>query len=529
MQILVVGARLSSTDDLGEDVVVHHAPTLDDAVELMRTDAYDCTLSARSPAELLGLLGDSVRPLVHVSGDLDAADTIDALGAGADESVPAGANGEELERALARAIVRHRRNSELHETVAELERLATLDPLTGVFNRRGIEGAMKRAVATAQRGATDCHFLVIDLDDFKQINDQHGWAGGDQVLKAVANALVDCVRATDDVGRIGGDEFMVLLPATRMNDAVELGRRIRVALGRLRLSVEGRPVPVQASLGVAHLPVTARTVSDANMQVQAALRRAKLRGKDTVTIADMPAEPIAGATVTESGSWAGPSSRPDRFLIAQPIARLADEAVVGWWLDGPRPAFAVTSEAPDEAFDIVVRDLEELAGASRAASELPGTSPVWFSVLPETIARGAPSRIVGALREGASERPRGLVMHDRDLPNDIGPLLEGASALRALGVELSVREPRFNRTSLEALVLLRPELVAFSAARVRSASGRAKPSREGFRLARIVRGLGALPVMHGVAGPGDLELAGSLQITLGTGSALGQVVVLQRG
>ena len=120
-------------------------------------------------------------------------------------------------------------------------------------------------------------------------------------------------------------------------------------------------------------------------------------------------------------------------------------------------------------------------------------------------------------------------MHDRDLPNDIGPLLEGASALRALGVELSVREPRFNRTSLEALVLLRPELVAFSAARVRSASGRAKPSREGFRLARIVRGLGALPVMHGVAGPGDLELAGSLQITLGTGSALGQVVVLQRG
>lgn len=95
--------------------------------------------------------------------------------------------------------------------IADLEASVDIDPLTGLLNRRGLERELKRSVAYVKRYGTSAALLFLDLDRFKPVNDRHGHAAGDAVLKAVAATLVRNVRASDLVARLGGDEFVVLL------------------------------------------------------------------------------------------------------------------------------------------------------------------------------------------------------------------------------------------------------------------------------------------------------------------------------
>jgi diguanylate cyclase (GGDEF)-like protein len=141
----------------------------------------------------------------------------------------------------------------LRARVAELETRAERDPLTAVLNRRGFERELARARSYVERYGGNAALIYLDLDGFKPVNDRHGHAAGDAVLKAVAAALVAAVRASDSVARLGGDEFAVLLwnlsaPAAQ-NKAAALERLIAattVAWDAGRLSVG-------ASSGVAEL------------------------------------------------------------------------------------------------------------------------------------------------------------------------------------------------------------------------------------------------------------------------------------
>ncbi len=95
--------------------------------------------------------------------------------------------------------------------LAELTARAEIDPLTDILNRRGFERELKRSLAYVKRYGTSAALVYLDLDGFKHVNDRHGHAAGDAVLKAVAMVLNRHVRASDLVARLGGDEFVVLL------------------------------------------------------------------------------------------------------------------------------------------------------------------------------------------------------------------------------------------------------------------------------------------------------------------------------
>ena len=98
-----------------------------------------------------------------------------------------------------------------HARITELEARIDVDPLTETLNRRGFERELTRSLAYVKRYAVSAALVYLDLDDFKPVNDRHGHAAGDAVLKAIAATLVRHVRASDVVARIGGDEFVVLL------------------------------------------------------------------------------------------------------------------------------------------------------------------------------------------------------------------------------------------------------------------------------------------------------------------------------
>jgi diguanylate cyclase (GGDEF)-like protein len=176
-----------------------------------------------------------------------------------------------------------RENRALRRRVAALEVLATTDPLTGLANRRGLAEAWRRERALARRQAAPCSVLAIDLDHFKRINGRYGHPGGDRVLRAVAASLTASVRAEDLVARVGGDEFLVLVPHADLATAKAVAERVQAALRQMTLP----PAPgvrCTASIGAACRPPAG--ADELFAAADRALYRAKQRGRDRLVLGD---------------------------------------------------------------------------------------------------------------------------------------------------------------------------------------------------------------------------------------------------
>ena len=167
--------------------------------------------------------------------------------------------------------------SALHnaELLHEVERLATRDSLTGIANRRLFDESLAREAARAQRLDTPLSLVVFDIDHFKQINDTYGHVAGDTVLKEVADSIVVSTKSYDVATRYGGDEFVLLLPGCRGDDAVGVAERVRAEIGR---RVEA--VPMTVSAGLATIPDNALDGERLVSAADAALYEAKRDGRD---------------------------------------------------------------------------------------------------------------------------------------------------------------------------------------------------------------------------------------------------------
>ena len=163
-----------------------------------------------------------------------------------------------------------------------LRDLTLLDPLTGVANRRGIEREAARAIGGATRPGDSVSLLILDLDHFKAINDRHGHAAGDRVLRAAADAWHTVLRGCDPLGRIGGEEFVVVCADTTLEQAMVVAERLREATAALRFDDIDAALRVTVSIGVAQSQRSGDTHEGVLARADAALYRAKQRGRDRV-------------------------------------------------------------------------------------------------------------------------------------------------------------------------------------------------------------------------------------------------------
>ena len=166
--------------------------------------------------------------------------------------------------------------------VAEIR--AATDGLTGLPNKRAVTDAMKRMFAQASMTVSPLGLLLLDLDHFKQINDQGGHPVGDQVLASVGAVLRSVLRARDFAGRNGGEEFAILLPDTEVPAALEIAERVRAAVAEISLA--GTDVSVTASIGVVGFPDHATSLDRLEWLADAALYLAKRQGRNRVELAD---------------------------------------------------------------------------------------------------------------------------------------------------------------------------------------------------------------------------------------------------
>ena len=167
--------------------------------------------------------------------------------------------------------------------IADLEAKIDIDPLTETLNRRGFERELKRSLAYLKRYGVRAALVYIDLDEFKPVNDRHGHAAGDAVLKAIAVALSRQVRASDVVARIGGDEFVALLWNVEDVDAAAKAAALEAAVYATPVRWGASTLVVGASAGMTMIgpldkPPEAIARADAAMYARKAARRARLHG-----------------------------------------------------------------------------------------------------------------------------------------------------------------------------------------------------------------------------------------------------------
>jgi diguanylate cyclase (GGDEF)-like protein len=169
-------------------------------------------------------------------------------------------------------------NDALTEANERLKRLATIDPLTGILNRRAIFEVLEKCVGSADRTGRDLSILMVDIDHFKQLNDMHGHIKGDIVLKSVANILKSASRMHDEVGRFGGEEFLVVLPDTGPEEAIAVAERIR----REIQAHEDEGLWVTVSAGVATYQIGFSSIEQFVDAADKALYESKRRGRNRV-------------------------------------------------------------------------------------------------------------------------------------------------------------------------------------------------------------------------------------------------------
>src|SRR5206468_8828056 len=169
---------------------------------------------------------------------------------------------------------------------------ADRDRLTGVSSRRRVLEALGNSLSERAAGGTDLALAMIDLDDFKPINDRHGHLVGDRALRIVCERVQRILRRTDEFGRYGGDEFLVVLPETTRREATEIARRICEALASHPIECGDLELRVTASVGVATADGVRCSREDLIKRADRALFRAKDSGGNCAVFDD--SEPSSG-------------------------------------------------------------------------------------------------------------------------------------------------------------------------------------------------------------------------------------------
>lgn len=246
-------------------------------VEMPGLDGYEVLSELKDDACLMDI------PVVFLTSRATTTDIVTGLRGGAHDYLKKPFEPAELLARVGSAVHVKKLQDQLQQRNRDLDRLTRTDGLTGLNNRWHLEHELSRLHSDCSRHGDPLSVLILDLDHFKQINDTHGHGAGDRVLRAFADRMQAELRAGDVGGRWGGEEFLVVLPRTDLDGALEIADRIRIAAAAEPVTVSGDPIGVTVSGGCAVGP--GPSSEGLVHRADTALYRAKLEGRDRIAAA----------------------------------------------------------------------------------------------------------------------------------------------------------------------------------------------------------------------------------------------------
>jgi diguanylate cyclase len=463
-------------------------------------------------------------PMVVFTGQDDADVATTVIKAGAQDFLVKGSfDDDALVRTLRHAIERHRAQLDQLELVRrladandQLTRLANTDALTGVLNRRGLENALGELAKRAQRSPVRLVGMLVDCDDFKTINERDGHATGDIVLTGVAQAIASSLRSVDYVGRVGGDEFLVLLLDVGLWDALRVAERIRRAV-RFPRNLEPEQ-GVTVSIGVAEVGLGTRFLSEVLAATQSSLRTSKRSGKNKVVVAD---HENASVSVDRDSLGARLATPGEVRVVTQPIVQLSDNTIVARellarfespGLTEPNDFFRVAQEADL----LTAADLACVRACLRVGENLDARR-LHLNIFPSTLlelATGDLIELFGPLLPRIC-----LEISEKQSVPDPLILKRRLAPLRERGLTIAIDDVGVGQTSLEMLLVLEPDVVKIDGEFVAAATSQGLPSaaRSITKLMRCVEHLGATAIAEGIETELQLDAITTFGVRLGQG------------
>ncbi len=424
-------------------------------------------------------------------------------------STPTEWHGEPARLVILREITDRRRaedelsalTEELQRANRRLEDLVGTDPLTEVLNRRGMEGALVREVERMRRTGDQLIAILIDCDDFKAINDNFGHAVGDAVLRSLSENVRSSLRGGDHVARVGGDEFLVLLPSTSLAEGMSVAEKLRRAIKDTTIQGLTSNLQPSASLAVGIVERDTISIEQVLGVVNAALKRSKATGKDRVSPQD---------TMTGFAPEDFDATTVHLRIATQTIRRIADESIVGVeaLLRGPPGHLEDPTDLFRAAYEQNVTTMLDLR-AMRACLGVLATEPRALAhhvnLLPSTILRADMDELRRVILESGAGAPVCLEISEQQFLGDPSNLSTPLAALRRDGVRIAIDDVGFGRSSVEALLTLEPDVVKVDRRCVRSISDDSGGLRQFERLMAMLATTGADIVVEGVQSESELK------------------------
>jgi diguanylate cyclase (GGDEF)-like protein len=418
---------------------------------------------------------------------------------------------------------------ELQVANSRLQEMSMIDPLTEILNRRGLQQALSRIIQRSQRDKSSVLAILIDLDDFKHINDTLGHAAGDIILKEIAKKLRNSLRATDCVGRIGGDEFMILLPSTRIAEGKHVAERVRLAVAEPISLSSGQEVGLTASLGVAPVTDPLPSVDDLQTRAHPIMLESKHNGKNRVTYGEKKRRKNKKSKHDSSMLEVLAAFREGSCFYAakQAIVQLSDGKIVGY--EFLSRSTVRSFEMPNDFFRLALEsniltlvDHHCFKACTEAAIPFAKKLRCHFNLYPSTMIGIPPEHLISCMPP--LEGGHCVEISEQQIIGDPSYLLKTVQKLQGAGILIAIDDVGFGRSCLESLIILEPDIVKIDRKWVDGSSQDPARERSLIRLVKAIRGLGAEAVAEGIEKEEDLELLKSLGVKYGQGYLFGKPV-----
>jgi diguanylate cyclase (GGDEF)-like protein len=246
-------------------------------VVMPRLDGFRFLSMARAREELRTI------PIIFLTARDDRNSKLQGLEQGASDYITKPFDSAEMVARVRIHLQIRQLQEELKQVNAKLMLVSHTDHLTGLHNRRYLMDVLERELSRVQRSGSFLSLLILDIDHFKDINDQYGHQGGDIVLSEAASVFRTELRVYDTAARYGGDEFIAVIPGASLSEAMAVAERIRFAVEKSRFAERMEDVKITVSIGVSVYPSSGiETVEDFIREADGALYRAKAGGRNRV-------------------------------------------------------------------------------------------------------------------------------------------------------------------------------------------------------------------------------------------------------